>query len=80
MPPKSQAEPFAYSKLLVRTLPTFAVLVTDKLLDTSIKLAIARLPKLALLNCELPTTVNRFVVWLNVKLALAPKLVLPSLN
>ena len=50
LPPKSQAEPFAYNKLLVRKLPTFDVSVTNKLLDTFTKLAIARLPKLALVN------------------------------
>ena len=43
---KSHAVPFAYSKLLVRKLPTFAVLVTYKLLETFTMFAVARLPKL----------------------------------
>ena len=43
------------------------------LLATLTKLAVARFPRLALLNCELPITVNKFVAGSNVKFALAEK-------
>ena len=66
---KSHGLPFAYNKLLVRKLPTFAVSVTFKLPETFTKFAVARLPKLALLNWELPRTVSSWVVSLYVILA-----------
>ena len=61
----------------------FAVLpasskLTDKLFVTVFeailaKFAVTILPRLALLNCTLPTTVNKLVEVSNVKFALAPK-------
>ena len=57
-PPKSQGLPFEYNKLSVRKLPTFAVSVTNKLLETFTKFAVSRLPKLALPEVILPITVK----------------------
>ena len=51
---KSQGLPLAYNRLSVRRLPTLAVLITWRLLDTLTKLAIARLPKTAFSVVTLP--------------------------
>jgi len=60
--------PLAYNRLSVRTLPASSVFVTLTLEDTLTKLAVARLPKLALPEIKLATMlallVNRVLVTL----------------